>query len=144
MNLDWPTLLPLIFAGLMGLAILIYVILDGFDLGIGILFAAADDGEQDSMIGAIGPFWDANETWLVLAVGLLLVAFPAAHGIILTALYLPVFVAPVRADPARRRVRFPRQGSGRPQKALEPHFLRRFAHRFAGAGLYARRLCARP
>ena len=44
------------------------------------------------MIAAIGPFWDANETWLVLAVGLLLVAFPAAHGIILTALYLPVFV----------------------------------------------------
>ncbi len=90
MTLDWPTLLPLIFAGLMGLAILIYVILDGFDLGIGILFALADDHEKDTMIAAIGPFWDANETWLVLAVGLLLVAFPAAHGIILTALYLPV------------------------------------------------------
>ncbi len=92
MSPDWPTLLPLIFAGLMGLAILIYVVLDGFDLGIGILFAAAGDDEKDTMIAAIGPFWDANETWLVLAVGLLLVAFPAAHGIILTALYLPVFV----------------------------------------------------
>jgi cytochrome d ubiquinol oxidase subunit II len=92
MTLDWPTLLPLIFAGLMGLSILIYVVLDGFDLGIGILFAAAGDDEQDVMISAIGPFWDANETWLVLAVGLLLVAFPSAHGIILTALYLPVFV----------------------------------------------------
>ncbi|TGV64417.1 cytochrome BD ubiquinol oxidase subunit II, partial [Mesorhizobium sp. M2D.F.Ca.ET.160.01.1.1] len=80
MTYDWPTLLPLIFAGLMGLAILIYVILDGFDLGIGILFAAAEDTEQDTMIAAIGPFWDANETWLVLAVGLLLVAFPMAHG----------------------------------------------------------------
>lgn len=91
MNLDWPTLLPLIFAGLMGLSILIYVILDGFDLGVGILFAAADDEEKDAMIAGIGPFWDANETWLVLAVGLLLVAFPIAHGIILTALYLPVF-----------------------------------------------------
>src|SRR5213075_3351352 len=90
MTYDWPTLLPLIFAGLMGLAILIYVILDGFDLGIGILFAAAGDTEQDTMIAAIGPFWDANETWLVLAVGLLLVAFPLAHGVILTALYLPV------------------------------------------------------
>ncbi len=89
---DWPTLLPLIFATLMGVAILVYVILDGFDLGIGILFSLADDAEQDTMIAAIGPFWDANETWLVLAVGLLLVAFPAAHGIILTALYLPVFV----------------------------------------------------
>jgi cytochrome d ubiquinol oxidase subunit II len=91
MTIDWPTLLPLIFAGLMGLAILIYVILDGFDLGIGILFAAATDDEKDAMIAGIGPFWDANETWLVLAVGLLLVAFPIAHGAILTALYLPVF-----------------------------------------------------
>ncbi len=92
MTLDWPTLLPLIFASLMGLAILIYVVLDGFDLGIGILFAAADDHEKDVMIAAIGPFWDANETWLVLAVGLLLVAFPTAHGMILSALYLPVFL----------------------------------------------------
>lgn len=92
MTFDWPTLLPLIFAGLMGVAILVYVILDGFDLGIGMLFALGDDKEQDTMIAAIGPFWDANETWLVLAVGLLLVAFPMAHGIILTALYIPVFV----------------------------------------------------
>ena len=91
MTLDLPTLLPLVFAGLMGLSILIYVVLDGFDLGIGILFAMADDAEKDTMIAAIGPFWDANETWLVLAVGLLLVAFPVAHGVILTALYLPVF-----------------------------------------------------
>jgi cytochrome d ubiquinol oxidase subunit II len=76
----------------MGLAILIYVVLDGFDLGIGILFNFADDAEKDTMIAAIGPFWDANETWLVLAVGLLLVAFPLAHGVILTALYLPTFL----------------------------------------------------
>ena len=91
MTIDWPTLLPLIFASLMGLAILIYVVLDCFDLGIGILFAAASAEEKDAMIAGIGPFWDANETWLVLAVGLLLVAFPIAHGTILTALYLPVF-----------------------------------------------------
>ncbi|MBO6900657.1 MAG: cytochrome d ubiquinol oxidase subunit II [Rhizobiaceae bacterium] len=91
MTVDWPTALPLVFASLMGLAILIYVVLDGFDLGIGILFAAANDEEKDAMIAGIGPFWDANETWLVLAVGLLLVAFPIAHGTILTALYLPVF-----------------------------------------------------
>ena len=90
--IDWATLLPLAFAGLMGLAILIYVVLDGFDLGIGILFAVAEEEDQDTMIASIGPFWDANETWLVLAVGLLLVAFPAAHGVILTALYLPAFV----------------------------------------------------
>lgn len=92
MTIDWPVLLPLIAATLMGIAILIYVILDGFDLGIGILFSVASGKEQDMMISAIGPFWDANETWLVLAVGLLLVAFPLAHGTILTALYIPVFV----------------------------------------------------
>jgi cytochrome d ubiquinol oxidase subunit II len=92
MTIDFPTLLPLIFAALMGLSILVYVVLDGFDLGIGILFAMADEDEKDVMIAAIGPFWDANETWLVLAVGLLLVAFPAAHGVILTSLYLPVFM----------------------------------------------------
>jgi cytochrome d ubiquinol oxidase subunit II len=86
---DW---LPWAFASLMGLSILIYVILDGFDLGVGILFPLATPGEQDRMIGSIGPFWDANETWLVLAVGLLLVAFPVAHGMILSTLYLPVFV----------------------------------------------------
>lgn len=84
--------LPLVFAGLMGLSILIYVILDGFDLGVGVLTPLADDAQKDRMIASIGPFWDANETWLVMAVGLLLVAFPAAHGTILTALYLPVAI----------------------------------------------------
>lgn len=84
--------LPFVFATLMGVSILIYVVLDGFDLGVGILFPFADDAEKDRMIASIGPFWDANETWLVLAVGLLLVAFPAAHGEILTALYLPVAI----------------------------------------------------
>ena len=83
--------LPWAFASLMGLSILVYVVLDGFDLGVGILFPLATPDEQDRMIGSIGPFWDANETWLVLAVGLLLVAFPTAHGLILSSLYLPVF-----------------------------------------------------
>lgn len=82
--------LPLVFAGLMGISILVYVVLDGFDLGIGMLFALGEEAEQDRMMASIGPFWDANETWLVLAVGLLLVAFPIAHGIILSTLYLPV------------------------------------------------------
>jgi cytochrome d ubiquinol oxidase subunit II len=84
--------LPLVFAALMGLSILIYVVLDGFDLGVGVLFPFADDAERDTMVASIGPFWDANETWLVLAIGLLLVAFPSAHGAILTALYLPVAI----------------------------------------------------
>lgn len=84
--------LPLIFMALMGLSILVYVILDGYDLGVGILMSRADHAEKDNMMASIGPFWDANETWLVLGVGLLLVAFPEAHGIILTGLYLPTAV----------------------------------------------------
>lgn len=82
--------LPVIFLMLMGLAVLLYVILDGYDLGVGILLRRADDAQKDAMISSIGPFWDANETWLVLGVGLLLVAFPIANGVILTSLYLPV------------------------------------------------------
>lgn len=83
--------LPIIFAGLMALSILLYVILDGYDLGVGILLPFTDSAqEKDILISSIGPFWDANETWLVLGIGLLLVAFPLAHGIILGALYLPV------------------------------------------------------
>lgn len=82
--------LPVIFAILMGAAMLAYVVLDGYDLGVGMLMPAADENEQDVMVASIGPFWDANETWLVLGIGLLLVAFPAAHGVVLTALYLPV------------------------------------------------------
>jgi len=84
--------LPATFATLMGLSILIYVVLDGFDLGVGLLSPLASPEHRDRMIASIGPFWDANETWLVLAIGLLLVAFPTAHGIILSGLYLPVAV----------------------------------------------------
>ncbi len=86
MSLD----LPVIFTLLMGVAILAYVILDGYDLGVAMLMPAATAAEQERMVASIGPFWDANQTWLVLGVGLLLVAFPAAHGIVMTALYLPV------------------------------------------------------
>ena len=82
--------LPLAFMLMMGLAMLAYVILDGFDLGVGMLLPLATDDEKDLMIASIGPFWDANETWLVMGVGILLVAFPLAHGIVLSALYLPV------------------------------------------------------
>jgi cytochrome d ubiquinol oxidase subunit II len=83
--------LPLVFALIMAISMLAYVILDGYDLGVGILLRKAADIEQkDMMVASIGPFWDANETWLVLGVGILLVAFPAAHGVILGALYLPV------------------------------------------------------
>ena len=83
-------LLPLVFMFLMGLAVLAYVVLDGYDLGVGMLMPGATAQEQSVMVASIGPFWDANETWLVLGIGILLSAFPAAHGVVLTALYLPV------------------------------------------------------
>ena len=82
--------LPLVFAILMGAAVLAYVVLDGYDLGVGMLMPGATPEEQNVMVASIGPFWDANETWLVLGVGILLIAFPAAHGYILGELYLPV------------------------------------------------------
>lgn len=81
--------LPYFFVGVMGLALLLYVVLDGYDLGVGLLLPFAPAAEQDRMVASIGPFWDANETWLVLGVGILLIVFPQAHGIILTNLYLP-------------------------------------------------------
>jgi cytochrome d ubiquinol oxidase subunit II len=70
-----------------------YVLLDGFDLGVGILFPFAhDDHERDQMMASIAPIWDGNETWLVLGGGGLLAAFPAAYAALLPALYLPLFV----------------------------------------------------
>lgn len=84
--------LPIIYMAGMGLALLIYVILDGYDLGVGMLLPLAEEREKDIMIASIGPFWDANETWIVLGVGILLIAFPQAHGIVLTHLYLPVTI----------------------------------------------------
>jgi cytochrome d ubiquinol oxidase subunit II len=82
--------MPIVFMGVMGLAMLAYVILDGYDLGVGVLMRRASDDDKDTMIASIGPFWDANETWLVLGIGILLTVFPLAHGVILGALYLPV------------------------------------------------------
>jgi cytochrome d ubiquinol oxidase subunit II len=85
-------LLPVIFMAIMGFAMLVYVVLDGYDLGVGMLMPRGTDEQKDMMVASIGPFWDANETWLVLGVGILLIAFPKAHGMVLTALYLPVAV----------------------------------------------------
>lgn len=80
-----------IFLGLVGLAVFVYAVLDGFDLGVGILLPMHSDdrAKRDQFIASIGPFWDANETWLVLAIGLLLIAFPEAHNTVLRELYLP-------------------------------------------------------
>jgi cytochrome d ubiquinol oxidase subunit II len=82
--------LPFVFLALMALAILAYVVLDGFDIGVGILLPLARREDHDIVVASIGPFWDANETWLVMGVGILLVAFPHAYGAILTSLYIPV------------------------------------------------------
>src|SRR5437763_12031975 len=85
--------LAVIWAALIGVAVARYVILDGVDLGIGILFPfAREEKEQDQMIASIAPFWDGNETWLVLGGGGLWVAFPKAYAVIMPALYLPVIV----------------------------------------------------
>ena len=86
---DW---LPIVFIALMGFSFLVYAILDGYDLGVGVLLPLDNQQQRDTMIYSIGPFWDANETWLVMAVGLLLIAFPQAHSIILQALYLPTAI----------------------------------------------------
>jgi cytochrome d ubiquinol oxidase subunit II len=85
--------LPVIWAAVIGIAVVFYVILDGFDLGIGILFPfTQSEAERDQMMRTVAPFWDGNETWLVLGGGGLFVAFPAAYAVIMPALYLPVIV----------------------------------------------------
>ena len=85
--------LPVIWAALIGTAVALYVILDGFDLGVGILFPfAGDEDERDQMMNSVAPFWDGNETWLVLGGGGLWVAFPHAYAVIMPAFYLPVIV----------------------------------------------------
>ena len=76
---------------LIALAVLIYVILDGFDLGLGMLFAAERKrGDRDVMMNSVAPVWDGNETWLVLGGGGLFAAFPLAYALILPALYAPI------------------------------------------------------
>src|SRR5436190_22140493 len=83
--------LPVIWSGLIAAAVGLYVILDGFDLGVGILFPfARREGDRDTMMNSVAPFWDGNETWLVLGGGGLFVAFPRASAVIMPAFYLAV------------------------------------------------------
>jgi len=85
--------LPLIWALIIGFGLMMYVIMDGFDLGVGILFPfiPARD-ERDLMVNTVAPVWDGNETWLVLGGAALLAAFPLAYSVVLSALYLPIVV----------------------------------------------------
>ncbi|MBV8091811.1 MAG: cytochrome d ubiquinol oxidase subunit II [Acetobacteraceae bacterium] len=88
-----PSGLALFWAGVIALSILVYVILDGFDLGVGILFGTTrDPALRDEMIAAISPFWDGNETWLVIIGASLFAAFPTVYAVFLPAFYIPVLL----------------------------------------------------
>ena len=83
--------LPLIWVIIIGFGLMMYVIMDGFDLGIGILFPfVRERHDRDTMVNTVAPVWDGNETWLVLGGAALLAAFPLAYSVILSALYLPI------------------------------------------------------
>lgn len=85
--------LPMIWAGLLALAIFIYVILDGFDLGIGIVFPFLDNDDDRALaMNTVAPVWDGNETWLVLGGGGLFAAFPLAYAVVMPALYAPFII----------------------------------------------------
>ncbi|MDP3560516.1 MAG: cytochrome d ubiquinol oxidase subunit II [Legionellaceae bacterium] len=86
-------MLPLIFALILAFIVIIYVILDGFDLGIGILFPfTANEAERDKMMNSIAPIWDGNETWLVFGGAMLYGAFPQVYGLLLPILYMPLML----------------------------------------------------
>jgi cytochrome bd ubiquinol oxidase subunit II len=83
--------LPFIWAGLIAFAVLAYVLFDGFDLGIGILFPfLRSERDRDQAMNSVAPVWDGNETWLVLGGGGLMAAFPVAYSVVMTALYAPL------------------------------------------------------
>ena len=85
--------LPLAWALVIGFALTMYVILDGFDLGVGmLLLTVGNESDRDIMVRSIAPVWDGNETWLVLVGAGLLGGFPSAYGIALPAFYLPLIV----------------------------------------------------
>ncbi len=83
--------LPLVWAGLIAFGVLAYVLLDGFDLGVGMLFPLLQTKRQrDAAMNSVAPVWDGNETWLILGGGGLYAAFPLAYAVLLTALYAPI------------------------------------------------------
>ena len=95
MSLD----LPLLWAMVIALAVFLYVVLDGFDLGVGILFPfARNPADRDTMMAAIAPYWDGNETWLVLGGGGLFAAFPGAYAALMPAFYLPIILMLTQID----------------------------------------------
>jgi cytochrome d ubiquinol oxidase subunit II len=88
-----PVILPLVWGAILALAVFLYVLLGGYDLGLGALFPLAPSHEdRDAMMGSVAPFWDGNETWLVMGGGGLLAAFPLAYAVMMPALYLPIIL----------------------------------------------------
>jgi cytochrome bd ubiquinol oxidase subunit II len=88
-----PSSLALFWAAVIAFAIIVYVILDGFDLGVGILFGVAEnEARRDHMLATIAPFWDGNETWLVVIGASLFAAFPLVYSVFLPAFYIPVLL----------------------------------------------------
>ena len=88
-----PVILPLVWAAILALAVFLYVLLGGYDLGLGALFPLAPSHkDRDAMMSSVAPFWDGNETWLVLGGGGLLAAFPLAYSVMLPALYIPIIL----------------------------------------------------
>jgi cytochrome d ubiquinol oxidase subunit II len=92
MNVE-PSALALFWAAVIVVAILAYVVLDGFDLGVGILFGTTRDKRlRDEMIASISPFWDGNETWLIVVGASLFAAFPTVYAVFLAVFYIPVLL----------------------------------------------------
>ena len=91
--MDWNLALPIIWAGIIAMAVFFYVLLDGFDLGIGILFLSRKhEHDRDLMMNTVAPVWDGNETWLVIGGAGLMGTFPLAYSVIMPALYLPIII----------------------------------------------------
>lgn len=91
--MDTAFILPLVWTALLGIAVFMYVLMDGFDLGIGILFPfARGEHDRDVMMNTVAPVWDGNETWLILGGGGLLGVFPIAYAVLMEALYIPLII----------------------------------------------------
>jgi len=88
-----PIDLPIIWAFIIAFAVFVYVVMDGFDLGLGILFPLfPEKRDRDVIMNSVAPVWDGNETWLVLGGGGMMAAFPLAYAVLMPALYTPMIV----------------------------------------------------
>src|ERR1700674_1201261 len=136
-----PFLAYLAFA-LIALAVLLYVLMDGWDLGVGILFLiAAREQERDEKMESIAPFWDGNETWLVFGGVTLFAAFPAVYALMLQTLYLPIMVMLFAL--VFRGISFEFRAFERFQEVLDLDLRAGLAHRGVRAGNDSRKARAR-